>query len=298
MNDSAGLCFVVLAHAHPAALADQVQGLRLLAPGARVVVFNGGRDESLTNDLDVERCPRSRPLRHGFLGPFHAAVLDWLGNDPPRHVVTLDSDALLVRSGLGALLDAAADEGCGYLGAHLAPFAGDTPWRPGRRFYPAWERTWQPVLGIPQPYRCFNPVQVFGAEYVRRLRLFPGREQLLQLIATTRRQAMEEIVWPSLAVAMDLAPRPLAGGRALQLGRHSPKALQQHLVDPEVFFVHKVGMAPDDYDRRLIREHIHGRTPDFTAAAVPPRALETAASPFRRAAATAKDVVARLQRRG
>lgn len=292
------LCFVVLAHAHPLALADQVEGLRLLAPDARVAVFNGGRDDDLTRHLDVETCPVSRPLRHGYLAPFHAAVLDWLEADPPDHVVTLDSDALLVRSGLNGLLEAAAADGCGYLGAHLAPFDKHTPWRPGRRFHPSWLSTWQPVLGIPRPYRCFNPVQVFSAEYVRRFRVFPHRDQLLHLVARTRREALEEIVWPSLAVALDLAPRALPGDDALQLGRHAPAALQQHLADPDVFFVHKVGMGVDEYDRRLVREHIHGREPVDATARTAPGALKPHPSNLRRVAATVKDVAARLHRRG
>ena len=290
MTGRGGVCFAILAHAHPAALAEQVELLQLLHPGSRVVVFNGGSDRALTAGLEV--CPSSRPLRHGHLAPFHAATMEWLAEAPPDYLVTLDSDCLPLRPGLRQVLDGLAADGCGYVGAHLSQVLPDTPWRPGRRFHRAWSGPWQDVFDLPHPYRCFNPVQVFTAEYLRRFMEFPRRQALLDLIDATRLEAMEEIVWPTLAVTLGLSPRALPGGHALRLERHAPRELGALVTDPDVHFVHKVGMSSHDLDRQLVLDHVRGRQPDFGQSAP----YETTSS-SRRFAATAKDLLSAVQRR-
>lgn len=243
---------MVLAHAHPGALAEQVADLRLVEPGCRVSVFNGGPDRELTSGLDVDVVPTSRPLRHGFLALFHALTLEWC--DPGERVVTLDSDAWVVRP--------FSDVDASYAAPHLSEVRPGTPWGPGRRFLPAWSQ-WQQVLPIEHPLRCFNPVQVFGPEYVERFRRWPRRPELLARLAASRLEALEEIVWPSLAAALDLQPAALDGDGALQLERHAPWALQTHLQDPHVRVLHKIGLEPGARDRSLVRAWLRGEQPSF-----------------------------------
>jgi hypothetical protein len=255
---------VILAHGQPAALADLVADLRLLAPGSGVAVFNGGRDTGLVDGVEADLVPSSRPLRHGFLALFHGLSMEWLSENDVEfdHVVTLDSDAALVRPGLGDMLDR---DSRGYLGAHLSEIRPGTPWPPGRRFLPSWP-SWQPLFGLEHPLRCFNPVQVFSRTYVERFMSFPSRSRLMERIERTRLEAMEEIVWPSLAATLGCAPAALRGGSALRLSRHAPDEIAQHLQDPDVFFLHKVGLEENAIDRGLIRAHIRGGAPEFAAA--------------------------------
>jgi hypothetical protein len=282
------LCFVVLAHAHPPALADLVENLQLLHPEARVAVFNGGTDPELILGIDVEVVPTSRPMRHGHLALFHALCMEWLADKAFDHLVTLDSDVLAVRPGLADVLDA------DHLGAHLSQVLTGTPWRPGRRFLRSWP-DWQPLFRVDHPWRCFNPVQVFSRRYVEAYLSWPRRGELLDRLHTTRMEAVEEIVWPTLARTLDLQAVALPGGAALTLSRHGPQDLERLLESPDVFFVHKVGMAYDDTDRRLIREHLRGQSPDFDVAA--DYAVAGAESPLRTAAAWVKDVAHVVQRR-
>jgi hypothetical protein len=284
-----GLCFAILAHAHPEALADQVANLRLVHPQSRVVVFNGGSDVELTAGLDVEVCPTSRPLRHGHLALFHALTMEWVAGSAFDHLVTLDSDVLAVRGGLEGLLT-----GVDYAAPHLSEVRPGTPWRPGRRFLRAWPE-WQPLLGGEHPWRCFNPVQVFGRTYVESWVASPVRADLLERLAATRLEAVEEVVWPSLTERLGLSRVALPGDDALRLSRHSPAELGLHLQSPAVHFVHKVGMAVDDTDRRLIREHVQGRSPDFGVAADYP--VSSGESALRRAAGWGKDLAHVVQRR-
>ncbi|MCA1712102.1 MAG: hypothetical protein LC789_10895 [Actinobacteria bacterium] len=270
--------YVVLAHAHPAALGEQVEDLRLVDPGCRISVFNGGRDPQLTAGLDVEVVPTSRPLRHGFLALFHGLTMEWARGP----VVTLDSDAWVVRP-LPEL---------DYVAPHLAEVHPGTPWRPGRRFLPSWPR-WKDLLELEHPLRCFNPVQGFGPAYAERFLSWPHRRELMDRIAATRLEALEEIVWPTLAVTLGISPQELPGSASLQLGRHAPRDLQRLLAAPDVHVLHKVGLEPGATDRRLVREHLHGDEPSFDMAPdypVGPR-------PARPLAAAAKDLLHRAQRR-
>lgn len=284
------LCFAVLAHAHPEALAQQVGALRALHPGSTVVVFNGGNDSALTVGLDVAVCPSSRPLRHGHLATFHGLVMQWLAERDFTHLVTLDSDVLPVRAGLAKRV-----AGTAYAGAHLGQVQPGTPWRPGRRFLREWP-TWRPLLGTEHPWRCFNPVQVFGREYVDAFLALPVRDELMDRVERSRSEALEEIVWPTLAVSMGFPPAKLPGDGALRLRAPTPYELRDHVADPDVFFVHKVGMALDAPERRLIREHLAGQGPDYDAAQAVAR-IPRPESRTRALAAWGKDA-AQVLRRG
>ncbi len=256
------LCFAVLAHTDRPALADLVANLRTAQPGCEVVVFNGGLDLELAAGLDVEVCPTSRPLRHGHLAPFHGHVLTWLADRDLDWIVTLDSDVLLVRAGLEAHLSALAAD---YVAPHLSPVRPGTPWRPGRRFLRSWA-DWQPLLPVEHPWRCFNPVQAFGRGYREVFAAWPGRSELLARVDQAPQEALEEIVWPTVAGALGLRIAPLGGDDALRLRPPTPYELRDHLADPAVFAVHKVRTSEPAVERALIRGHLAGESPDFDAA--------------------------------
>ena len=254
------ICFAVLAHEHPAALADLIAALSLTSPGSPVVVFNGGRDATLTDGFD--RCPGSRPLRHGHLAAFHDAALAWFDQQDGDWLVTLDSDVLPTRPGLDAHL---AGLGADYAAGHLSLVQPGTPWRPGRRFLRDWSR-WQPLLAIEHPWRCFNPVQAFSRRYALAYLDWPGRPALLDLVAASPHEALEEIVWPSVGAALGLRLAGLGGDEALRLRPPTPAELGEHLADPAVFVVHKVRTTPDASERQLIGAHLRGEPLDLAAA--------------------------------
>lgn len=284
---------MVLAHDRPATVRDQVANLRLTSPGCEVVVFNGGNDPHLVDGLDVEQCSASTPLRHRYLARFHGLALEWVGGRDRgvSHLVTLDSDVLALRPGFAERL---ADCGADYLATGLAPLLPGTAWVPGRRFLRAWPH-WQPLFGTEHPWGCFNPVQVFGRRYVDGFLAWPHRERLLQQVAGTRVEAAEEIVWPTLAHALDLRAERLPGGRAVQLRRHAPAELARHLGDADEFFVHRVGTGLDDPDRAQVRAHLRGEPHD--AGAPVADYWSTRPSRLRRLGGHAKDVVHAVQRR-
>jgi hypothetical protein len=259
-----GVVFAVLAHAHPECLADQVENLAAFAPGSQVVVFNGGRNPNLAADLPVLTCPYSKPLIHHWLGAFHGLVMQWLAEEALdfEFLVTLDSDMLLLKSGFPEHLRSVMT-GSAYVGAHFAEVLPDTPWRPGRRFHRKWSGAWQQLFDLPHPYRAFNPGQVFGREYVDAFMAWPRRQDLMAAVEQTRLDALEEIVWPTLAASLDLRPMDAPGGRSLQLRRHAPTEIGDYVDDPSTFLLHRVGMTVDAPERVILRRLAAGENVEF-----------------------------------
>lgn len=280
----------VLAHEQRACLEDLLGNLAALAPSARVVLFNGGSDAELTVGLGPPTCPYSRPMDHHRVGAFHGLVMQWLSEEQllGDHLVTLDSDVLMLRQGLPEYLGRTMT--AGYRGAHLGEIRPDTAWRPGRRFLRKWPGAWQDLFGVPYPYRAFNPVQVFSRTYVDAFISWPGRHRLMRAVEQTRLDALDEIVWPTLAAALGVGMQEDPGGHALQLRRHTPAELGQLASDPDVYFVHKVGMELAATDRRLVRSLASGVTVDWAAQVADYDAELDRPSPARRAAALCKDV--------
>lgn len=284
------LVLAVLAHDRRDCLKDLLDNLQSFAPQARVVLFNGGPDSGLTRGLSARTCPYSRPLSHHRVGAFHGLVMQWLAEEDlvGDRLVTLDSDVLLLKPGLDAFLDRTMTRG--YMGAHLAEVLPDTPWRPGRRFHRKWSGPWQELFGLPHPWRVFNPGQVFARTYVEAFAAWPGRTRLMTALEQTRLDALDEIVWPTLAVTLGVGAQTNPGGDGLQLRRHSPREIARLVEHPDVLVLHKVGMDLDATDRRLVRELAAGRAVDFDGAPVDYRTDVPRASPVRRAGAFAKDV--------
>ena len=255
-----GLVFAVLAHEHPSSLRELVEALRTTHPGCVLAVFNGGTDARLTDGLDVVLLPQSRPLQHGRLAAFHDAALS--SAPPGDWLVCLDSDVLPVRGGLAEHLDGLA---CDYAAGHLSLVQEGTPWRPGRQFLRTWP-AWREVLPVPDPWRCFNPVQCFSRRYVDAYRAWPQRQELLRRVLASRVGAIEEITWPTVAAALGLRLASLGQDQALRLRPPTPYELRDHLADPSVLFLHKVRTTPDALERQLVLAHLRGEPLDWAGA--------------------------------
>jgi hypothetical protein len=254
----------VLAHHQPDALARLVANLRAFTSDAQVVLFNGGSDPTLGRGLDVEVCPYSRPLDYGRLARFHFETLRWLAEQRVDYefVVTVEPDMALLGPGLeDAVSGRLRKHGSGYLAAGLWERTWSAlPIGMTRR---KWHDIWQPLLGGERPWGCLNPGQVFGRGYADRLLALPLLGELLDRMDRTRIHAMEEVVWPTLAASLGLAPNWPPYGRTIALHRHPPQTYRRLLAEPGPHLVHKVGTAPDDPDRQIVSAVVAGRTPEF-----------------------------------
>lgn len=253
---SPDVCVAILAHNNRPMLDESVRTVRKLEPDASVVVFNGGGDRLDTTGLDADVCPASRRLRYTNLGPFQAEVMRWLvsADRVPRFLVTMDSDALQIRGGLAESLPRRMPDSA-YMGVRFhrgLPGWKDTPLV--RRARWKWQEGWARLLESEEVYHSFNAVQVYGAEYVERLARLPQLDEIIARSEVSRLRGLEEMIYPTLAVAMGCRPVQNPGGRAVQLRWHGAAELLGYLDDEDVHWVHRVSMDADASDRRLLKD--------------------------------------------
>jgi len=263
------VCFAILAHNQPACLEDLVCNLRGFAPGSDIVLFNGGKDPSLAAGLDIDICPLSRPLRWGALAFFQFELMRWLHAEQREFefLVTLDSDMLLIKPGIEAYLEQTMANSA-YMGTEFSEIRPSTTWTTGRQFHYKWKRIWQPLFGTEYPYGCFNPGQVFRRQYVERFMSFPRLDELRRRIEHSHRPNLEELVFPTMAVVLDCAPRRwlVRDQTAVRFaGYQSPGEMLTYRDDPHAFLVHPVTMDADAPSRALVRHLLAGENVDRRA---------------------------------
>lgn len=254
----------ILAHADRRGLEGFLANVSAFAGDSEIVMYNGGTDAELHRGLGIELCPSSRPLTYGRLARFHFDVMRWVHETRPGYefIITLEPDMALLRPGL--------EDTVGHvLATQRSSYLGTNFWKRTSKDLPfgmtehAWERDWQPLLGTDRPYGCLNPGQVFGRTFVERLLAHPKLDDLLVQLDRTTIHAMEEVAWPSLAVAMDCSPYWVPYSDGITLQRHSPSALRSFLETPWIHLVHKVSPDPEAPDRMIVRQLMRGETPDF-----------------------------------
>jgi hypothetical protein len=265
----ADICFAVLAHNQRPCLEDLLSNLRHFAPTSEVVLYNGGRDNSLFDGLDFDVCPLSHPLRYEGLAEFHLDIIRWLQEERRRFdfLITLDSDMLLIKPGIEAYLEQTM-RASNYMAVEFNEIPPDTNWKPGRRFHLKWKSIWQPIFGTHYPFGCFNPGQVFGRTFVERIMQFPRLAELRTRVERSHFPFLEEMIFPTLAVALDCAPRrmPLPDQSAIRfLGYHPPQEIDAYRRDPDVFMIHPVTMHVDSPEREMLRAVVRGGGVDVAA---------------------------------
>jgi hypothetical protein len=270
---TARICFAILAHNDRPGLEDMITNIRTAAPDEEIVIYNGGSGFDL-DGLDVEVCPTSRQLRYSRMTRFHAETMTWLAGRPrlPEYVVTLEPDMMLARRGFASYLDAVMGDAA-YLGTRFHQVEQgwwDNPI--GRRARWKWAEGWRDLIGTPGPHHSFNPGQVFRREYVEKLAALPQLDQIIARADASRLRALEEVIYPSLAVAMDCRPMANPGSRAITLKWYPPARIADFIADESVFLVHRVSTDLGSADRRMIHDALAGRLgplSDYDARHVP-----------------------------
>jgi len=259
----------LLAHNKPECLADTVASIRRYVNDPAIVLFNGGSDDRLigvAKKLGMEYCRYSRRLYHGKLIDFPIGVMRHLRDEGCRYdyLVTLDSDMLVVRDGFEEFLHREMVSS-GYMGTnfHLLNSGEFHKWEIGRYFLRHW-REWQSLFGDVRPAGCFNPGQVFREDFVDRLLDFPMLNAILDKARGSRLPALEEVIYATLAVALDANPTTNPGSNAISLHIYDSRHLSTFLKDPSIFLIHKVQMDVNSPDRMFLRAVRDGCIPlDF-----------------------------------
>jgi hypothetical protein len=247
--------FGIVAHREAGAVADLIENLSQTCPNCDTIVFDGADDPTWRDGADFRVASGSRPLRWGYLSDVHYALMRELHESRADFdcLVVLDSDMLMIRSGYEGQLASYIDQ-FAYLGYELRMVHLRGEWMIGRRFLYHWKKHWQPLLDAKVPFGVFNPGQVFRRDLCERLALDPTLPRLLDAVRTARSTALEEIVYPTLAIARGFPATSLPGAHAVGLRTYSRPELQMFAADPSVYLIHKVSLETDSDDRLAIHD--------------------------------------------
>lgn len=203
------ICFAILAHRDRDSLEDLCANILHFCPGAIPVVYDASKDglelSTLTGALLY---PRSRHLRYGHGTRYILDVMEWVISIDLRFdfFVVLDSDVFFIHHGYEAFLSHELSES-EYMGIEFHPEPRrKARWAPARAMWKEW-KTWRSIVEAKHPYGAFNPGQVFQRSLVRRITSLPRMRRLRRTIAATRTRGMAEVVFPTLAAALNGHPK-------------------------------------------------------------------------------------------
>ena len=254
----------VLAHRDGKAIGHLIENVQRNCDDADVVVFNSGAHDAWLAGLDAEVLRQSRPLRRGYLTPFHYLTMQGVIDREFDCLVAHDWDMLLLKRGFDEQLAGLLDK-FGYIEQRGSTRSIRGP-RASR--YPIRLELVGPALvgsvEPRQPYNVFNPGQVFRRDLVERFVADEAMPDILCLVETARVDYMEEIVYPTRAVAYVIAATSHNPGsheiRTYDFDADEPELLA---ADPHVFLVHRIA---HEYQCAAV-DRLLKRTPDPGGAA-------------------------------
>ena len=254
------ICFAISAHTCRECLEDLLANIRHFCPGSVPVVYNGSDDPSLFEGISAPVCPYSRKIAWGRLDGYVLATMAWVVQEGLDFdfFVTLDSDALFIQHGYESLLERELADS-EYMGVDFrSVYDPSMPWVPGQTAWEEWGH-WGPLLGVDHPYGAFSVAQAFRRSLVERIVAHPRLEAIMAAMQLSQVFALEEVLFPTLAVALDARPKryPPIYSLSVVFRRGDPFTLQEAQFlrkVPGCHLLHPVERHMQDPVRTWIRE--------------------------------------------
>jgi hypothetical protein len=249
------ICFAVLLHNKREIAQDMLDNIRVYCPNSSVVLYNGGMDPALCNNLGYPVCPTSRKLNWGLTAIYMLEVMEWLEQIGFEYdyLINLDSDALFLREGYETFIEQAMKD-ADYMGVDV--FIRDRNWFCGVQLRKEW-KLWEPLLLTNKFLGAFNVGQVFSRRYIQRLLTYVQFKQLKWNLLHTKALGVDEIVYVMMAERIGFKPKsyPMETGRAV---RYRPHYKYREIIDlinknPHSYLLHPVKRNMKDEARALIR---------------------------------------------
>ena len=277
---SCRIVFGLVSHGNRLALDELLKNLAVTCPNSEVIVFNTGPSNEWLTGFDGNVCRSSREMRFGRIADAHFGLMSELrGRVDYDCLVTLDSDMLIIKAGFETkvreLLDFFA-----YIGTEFGPFGRYEELQPMRFALLHWESFWSKIFESQIPYSAINPGQIFRRDLVEHLATDSRVEQVLNAVRRARTIGLEEIVYPTLAVARGFPATSNPGTHAIEQRTFSPDELILHHAHPDVFLVHKVSLEADAPDRLMIHSLV-SQGPSTESVRAAAERIATSSLPFR-----------------
>ncbi|HEV7806693.1 MAG TPA: glycosyltransferase [Solirubrobacteraceae bacterium] len=269
--------FACLVHDQPDTVADLVANLSYLDPGSRILLYNGGRDDTLLRRRFDTAGDATEPLVHPAPSPQRWGRLHGFAVDCMRFALAklrfetltiVDSDQLLLRPGYSQRIERFLDEhpAAGMLGqapgvhsrdsrhpAVLSAWRERRLWMPFCRRYPGGEAAFV--------HWTFWPTTVFTATACRDVvRTFDDDDHLPRVMASSRIFATEEVVLPTIVAlhGHEVVRNPCCHDYVKYHVRFTPQTVGVALDQPDAFWIHPAPRPYEHHLRGTIRQRHHG----------------------------------------
>ncbi|OAB46708.1 hypothetical protein [Paenibacillus glacialis] len=256
------ICFLILAHYAEDVLQDQVNNIRRLVPGSKVIVYNGGLDPDFGKNCSVDVCPKSSFVQKPKLARVLYDTMCWLEemDENYDYLVYIDSDMLFINDGFEAYIEKLMlNHDC--IALYLRKIDELDPnawWGPARTMWQEWER-WKSFFGTDYFMGCLNAMQLFRKSIVQKMLSSFNSDELEELLFHTDVYALEEIVHVTLAARCGARYRsyPKECEEYMILDRSlTVEDIQVAITKKDVYFVHPISRVITDEARVWINQNV------------------------------------------
>ncbi|KIL36976.1 hypothetical protein SD71_04575 [Cohnella kolymensis] len=255
VQPSVKICFAVLVHNKREVVQDMLDNIRFYCPHSSIVLFNGGSQRDLCDNLGYPVCPASRKLTYGVTAVYLLEVMEWLEsiNFDYDYLINLDSDALFVREGYENFIEQEM-KNSDYMGVDV--FVRDRNWYCGEQLKKEWQR-WKPLLLTDTFIGAFNVGQVQSRRLVRRLLSWEQFAYLKNNLLHTKAYGIDEIIYVMMADRFGFKPKSYPKEPGLPV-RYRPHYRYQEIIRIinerlNSFVVHPIKRKMKDEARTLVR---------------------------------------------
>ncbi|MDP4105999.1 MAG: hypothetical protein Q8935_13755 [Bacillota bacterium] len=250
------ICFSILVHNDRELVKELIHNIRYFCPNSTFVLFNGGDDPSLCNDLGVPVCPTSRKLSYGFTTIYFLETMEWieeLGIDYD-YFVNIDSDALFIKDGYENVI-ANEMRDVDYMAVLLR--IPEPNWQIGLYLRKDIDR-WRKLFSLDPYYGVFNVGQVIKRPLVKAL-LEPGKKETYKkTLSETISHGSDEIFYVNMAKELGFKMKKYPFVDDSVINRYRPHFTLGEIIDSinnKEFsgLCHPIYRYPGNPARKLIR---------------------------------------------
>lgn len=200
---------MLLVHEKRELVIELLNNIRHYCPNSSVVLYNGGSDRSLCNDLDVPVCPTSKKLRHAFTTIHFLEVMEWLEdiNFSYDYLINVDSDAIFIREGYEEFI---------YKQMKDTDYMGVDYRVAGHDYYCAQkirkeQFRWAPFFNFQPLYGVFNVGQVMSHKFIKTLLTSEQYPSIKKATIETKAFGTDEIIFANLVTALGFKAKKYPG---------------------------------------------------------------------------------------
>ncbi|MFC0472494.1 glycosyltransferase family 2 protein [Halalkalibacter kiskunsagensis] len=188
------ICFAILVYKNKELIKQLIRNIKFFCPNSLLVIFNGGQDPNLVNDLDndVLTYPYSRKLKYGFTSIYLIEIMEWLQENDIHFdfLINLDCDVLFYRSGFEKYIEEQMAD-VDYMGIDIKTLDDEAYLLNNLKKE---QNMWKQFFSIDPCYRVFNVCQIISKPLIEALLKYEKLEELKNSLQATHVFGMDEVI--------------------------------------------------------------------------------------------------------